>query len=218
MNTGAPEAPPSSWRKMPWTRVPFASLDFEATGLDFSRDTIISFGVVPVTKGRIDVGDSVYQLVDPVDVPLDTRAIPVHMLRPHDLAGAPSLEAAREALRAALGRRFLVTWFAEVEAAFLDKIFGGGRKRWMRRAVDVRRLVAALEGGDRGPLTLAACAERYGIPVANPHHALDDALVTAQLFLVTAAKLAQHGTLSVGELADAAPAPSPNLRRARPPW
>ena len=218
MSASEPEAPPASWRKMPWTQVPFASLDFEATGLDLTRDTIISFGVVPVTEGRIDVGDSVYQLVDPVDVPLDRSAIPVHMLRPIDLAGAPNLEAAREALRAALGRRFLITWFAEVEAAFLDKIFGGGRKRWMRRAVDVRRLVVALEGESHGPLTLAACAERYRIPVADPHHALDDALVTAQLFLVTAAKLADRGTKSVEGLVDAVAPAATNLLRVRPPW
>jgi DNA polymerase-3 subunit epsilon len=202
---------------MPWIKVPFASLDFEATGLDFSKDTIISFGVVPVTDGRIDVGDAVYQLVDPVDVPLDRRAIGVHMLRPIDLIDAPSLDAAREALRVALGRRYLITWFAEVEAAFLDKIFGGGRKRWMRRALDVRRLVAGFEGDEHGPLTLAECAERYAIPVANPHHALDDALVTAQLFLVMAAKLAERGIRSVDELGDVAPL-SPNLRRVRPPW
>ena len=217
MSSQAPAAPPSSWRKMPWTQVPFASLDFEATGLDFTRDTIISFGVVPVTEGRIDVGDSVYQLVDPVDVPLDRSAIPVHMLRPIDLADAPSLEAARAALRAALGRRFLVTWFAEVEAAFLDKIFGGGHRRWMRRSIDVRRLVAALEGEERGPLTLSACAERYRIPIASPHHALDDALVTAQLFLVMATKLAGRGTRSVQDLAGAEPLAPPILRRPRAP-
>lgn len=217
MSAGRPEPPPATWRRMPWTKVPFASLDFEATGLDFSRDTIISFGVVPVNEGRIDIGDSVYQLVDPVDVPLDTRAIPVHMLRPIDLAGAPSLEAAREALRAALGRRFLVTWFAEVEAAFLDKMFGGGSKAWLRRSVDVRRLVAALEGDDGGPLTLDACARRYRVPVASPHHALDDALVTAQLFLVIATKLGERGARSVGELQTAEAPRSPVLIRPRAP-
>ena len=218
MSSSAPKAPPAAWRKMRWMKAPFASLDFEATGLDFSKDTIISFGVVPVNAGRIDVGAASYQLVDPVDVPLDRQAIGVHMLRPMDLVDAPSLEAAREALRAALGRRFLITWFAEIEAAFLDKIFGGGRKRWMRRAVDVRRLVAGLEGDGHGPLTLASCAERYHIPVANPHHALDDALVTAQLFLVTAAKLRERGIRSVEQLAEVGPPAPENLRRARPPW
>ena len=201
---------------MPWTRVPFASLDFEATGLDFERDTIISFGVVPVNGGRIDVGAAAYQLVDPADVPMDHQAITIHGLRPMDLRGAPSLDAARAALRDGLGRRFLITWFAEVEAAFLDKVFGGGRKAWLRRAVDVRRLVAALEERDVG-LTLEACAARYGVPVASPHHALDDALVTAQLFLVVATKLAARGITSVKDLQAADVVRPPRMLRPRAP-
>ena len=217
MSAGRPQPPHATWRRMPWRKVPLACLDFEATGLDFARDTIISFGVVPVNEGRIDLGDSVYELVDPVDVPLDTRAIPVHMLRPIDLAGAPSLDAARQALATALHRRFLVTWFAEVEAAFLDKMFGGGRKSWLRRSVDVRRLIAALEGDDHGPLTLDACAKRYGVPVASPHHALDDALVTAQLFLVMATKLGERGMRSMGDLQTADALRSPTLIRPRAP-
>ena len=216
MKPGRPEPPPSAWRRTPWTHAPFASLDFEATGLDFERDTIISFGVVPINEGRIDIGGAAYQLVDPADVPLNHQAIAIHGLRPVDLRDAPSLEAARAALRDALGRRFLVTWFAGVEAAFLDKLFGGGCKAWMQRAIDVRRMVAALEGNDIG-LTLDACADRYGVPVASPHHALDDALVTAQLFLVVATKLAARGVKSVRDL-QAADAPRlPTLMRPRAP-
>ncbi|HET8526333.1 MAG TPA: 3'-5' exonuclease, partial [Actinomycetota bacterium] len=161
------------------------------TGLDLRRDTIVSFGLVPIREGRVEVGDSVYQLVDPGDVALSHASIAVHMLRPVDLKGAPSPEAARGALADALRRRFLVTWFETVEAAFLAKLFESGRKEWLRRSVDVRRLVIALLGdGEGGSLTLTAAAERFGVPVARPHHALDDSLVTAQLFLVTASKLA----------------------------
>ena len=217
MTGDRPEPPPPGWRRGPWSSVPSVALDFEATGLDFARDTIISFGTVPIAEGRIDVGGSVYQLVDPVDVTMDPRAITIHGLRPMDLHGAPSLEAARAALCEALRGRYLVTWFAEVEAAFLAKLFGGGSKAWLQRSVDVRRLVAALEGGKAGPLTLEACARRYGVPVASPHHALDDALVTAQLFLVITSKLAERGLRSIKDL-QAADAPrSPTLVRPRGP-
>lgn len=197
--------------------MPFISLDFEATGLDFARNTIISFGTVPIVDGRIDVGGASYQLVDPLDVELNPQAITIHGLRPLDLRDAPSIEAARAALGNALDRRFLVTWFAEVEAAFLAKLFGGRSKTWLRRSVDVRRLVVALEGGEGGPLTLEACARRYGVPVASPHHALDDALVTAQLFLVVATKLAARGVKSVKDLQAADAVRPPMMLRPRAP-
>jgi DNA polymerase-3 subunit epsilon len=217
--TGArPEPPPLGWRRRPWNAVPSVALDFEATGLDFARDTIISFGTVPIAGSRIDVGGSAYQLVDPVDVAMDPQAITIHGLRPMDLRGAPSLEAARVSLREGLGGRYLVTWFAEVEAAFLAKLFGGGPKAWLRRSVDVRRLVAALEGGEGGRLTLEGCAGRYAVPVASPHHALDDALVTAQLFLVIASKLAERGVWRIKDLQDATVARPPTLVRPRAPF
>jgi DNA polymerase-3 subunit epsilon len=197
--------------------VEYASLDFEATGLDFSKDRIISFGVVPILNGRVEVGESVYQLVDPGDVPPSRESVTVHGLRPIDLKDAPSATAARESLSAALSGRYLVTWWAGVEAAFLDKLFGGGVRSWFRRAVDVRQLVIALEGEGAARLTLTQAAEKYGVPVASPHHALDDALVTAQLFLVTASKMTQQNKGSVKELLRPSIASAPVMVRPRAP-
>ena len=216
MTRPMPAAPGSSRRKWSWTRLDFASLDFEATGLDFERDTIVSFGVVPIRRGRIEVGESVYELVDPGGVPPSPESVIVHGLRPVDLRGARSLDAAREALTAALEGRFLVTWWAPVEAAFLSKLFGGGAKTWLKRAVDVRKLVMALEP-EAGAMTLTQAADRFGVPVASPHHALDDALVTAQLFLVTASRLAARGRASFRDLQRAGPTELPVLTRPRAP-
>lgn len=185
----APFAPGRRLQRAPWRSVEFVSLDFEATGLDFRRDTIVSFGTVPVRGGRIDVGESIYELVDPGDVTPSPGSVVVHGLRPMDLVEAPTIDTAREILSAAIARRFLLTWWGSVEAAFLDKLFGGGPRLWQKRMVDVRDLVLALEGAAAAQLTLSEAAERFKVPVASPHHALDDALVTAQLFLVMATKL-----------------------------
>jgi DNA polymerase-3 subunit epsilon len=186
---GPPIGPERRLRRAPWRSVEFVSLDFEATGLDFRRDTIVSFGTVPVRRGRIEVGGSIYELVDPGDVTPSPGSVIVHGLRPVDLVEAPSVDAARETLSVAIARRFLLTWWGSVEAAFLDKLFGGGQRLWQKRMVDVRDLVLALDGTAAAQLTLSGAAEHYRVPVASPHHALDDALVTAQLFLVMAAKL-----------------------------
>jgi DNA polymerase-3 subunit epsilon len=192
-------------------------LDFEATGLDFAKDRIISFGVVPILNGRVEVGESVYQLVDPGGVPPSPESVTVHGLRPIDLKDAPPASAARDSLSAALAGRYLVTWWAGVEAAFLDKLFGGGVRSWFRRAVDVRQLVIALEGEAGARLTLTQAAEKYGVPVASPHHALDDALVTAQLFLVTASKMTSMQKGRVKDLLRPSLASDPVLTRPRGP-
>lgn len=185
---------------MPWRTVDLASLDFEATGLNFDRDRIISLGVVPIEEGRIEVGRSVYELVDPGEVELTPESVTVHGLRPVDVRGASSTDAARETLRQALAGRFLITWYATVEASFLAKLFATRPTRWMRRSIDVRNLVFGLLGAEAARLTLEQAAARFDVPVASPHHALDDALVTAQLFLVTASKLGSVGVRTPRDL------------------
>lgn len=114
------------------------------------------------------------------------------------------MDEAKEILARALSRRLLVTWYGSVEAAFLDKVCGG-RRAWLKRIVDVRKLVMALErlegtSGAAEEYTLEATSRRYAGPVASPHHALDDALVTAQLFLIVASRLAERGHRTVKRL------------------
>jgi DNA polymerase III subunit epsilon len=193
------------------------SLDFEATGLDFAKDTIVSFGVVPIRMGRIDVGDAVYELVDPGEVAPSPVSVTVHGLRPVDLRGAQGPEAARAALASLIAGRFLVTWAGGVEAGFLDVMYGGGVRSWLRRCIDARELMLALNDDPPASFTLTSVAERLGVPVASPHHAMDDALVTAQVFLVAGARLEASGVRTVRALQRTRRPESPALRRPRAP-
>jgi DNA polymerase III subunit epsilon len=191
---------PSAVRRADWRSSRYASLDFELTGLDVKRDRIISFGVVPVDGSRIEVGRSVYELVDPGDVQMSSRAVTVHGLRPMDVRGTNPVEAARRSLEDALGGRLLITWFATVEASFLGKLYRTRTRPWLRRCIDVRVLVARILGDEGARMTLEQAAERFGVPVASPHHALDDALVTAELFLVVATKFEAEGSGTARDL------------------
>ena len=188
-----PRPPPRHRRGARWRDVEYAALDFETTGLDLRNDAVVSFGVTPVIEGRIRMSGAIHQLIEP-RVPPSPRSQTIHELRPQDLAGSPTLEEARGALADALRGRVLLVWFAEVEMNFLRAIFGGLARTWRRRTIDVRNLAISVDGAPRSarlnlgyPLT--STAERFGVPVANPHEALDDALVTAQLFLVLVDKL-----------------------------
>ena len=197
-------APRRADRRHPWREASFVALDFETTGLDPARDSIVSFGVVPVLQGRVVLGGSIHQLVEP-HVPPSVRSQKIHELRPQDLAGSPRLEEAREVLHRALAGRFLLVWFADVEVNFLTAIFGGRRGTWRRRTIDVRNLAIEADGVPRSMRAqrgygLSWAAERLGVPVANPHEALDDALVTAQIFLVLTGRLPEVPNPTVADL------------------
>jgi DNA polymerase III subunit epsilon len=194
-----PRRPARSARGGSWRRAEFAALDFETTGLDRERDAIVSFGVVPVHAGRVVVGESVHQLVVPA-VPSSPESMLVHGILPQDLAEARPLAEASQILSRALAGRFLLTWFASVEIGFLARVYGH-RRAWVRRTIDVRQMVIRLEGMDQDVRqTLSSAAEHYGVPVDRPHEALADAMVTAQVFLVVAARLERRGLGSVRDL------------------
>jgi DNA polymerase III subunit epsilon len=188
-----PARPAWSLRSRPWREVEFASLDFETTGLDRERDAVVSFGVVPVRAGRVVVGEAVHQLVLP-EVPSSAESMRIHGILPKDLANAQPFSVAGQTLRLALAGRFVLAWFASVEIGFLGRVYGGRRRSWVRRTIDVRQMAIKLEHLDQDVRqSLSSAAERYGVPVANPHEALDDAMVTAQLFLVLADRLEERG-------------------------
>jgi DNA polymerase-3 subunit epsilon len=192
-----PPPPPRSEQRKDWRHGAFAALDFETTGLDFARDRIVSFGVVPIDAGVLDQARAVYDLVDPGPVAVSDVSFLIHGLGPAELRDASSAAAARDALRAALARRYVVTWNGVVEASFLGVLYGTSARQWLRRSIDVRRFVLALLGADAATLTLSQAAGRFGVPVRAPHHALDDAIVTAELFLATARELSSAGLGSI---------------------
>lgn len=196
-----------SWRPRgatSWREASFAVLDFEATGLDFSRDHVVSYGVVPIDGGRARLAGARYRVVKP-PVPLSVASIRVHGIRPAELEDAPPLEDVLDELVRALDGRILVAHAAGVELGFLDRIRRRHGRPRVRRAVDVLDLadeVASLEPHMREPPSehLAALASSYGVPVERTHHAFSDALTTAQLFLVLATRLERHGRGRVRDL------------------
>lgn len=174
-----------------WQQAEFASLDFETTGLDPVRDRIISFGIVPIRNARVVVGERIYREVSP-NIDPSPESVKVHGLRATDLREGHSIEEAASVLHRGLDGRFVVAWAAEIEAAFLARVFGRSARWWRRRIIDARVLAHSVErdgvGGARA-YTLSAVAERFGVPVHSPHDAFDDALTTAQVFLVAASAL-----------------------------
>jgi DNA polymerase III subunit epsilon len=201
-----PEKPTREARRQDWRTAELVALDFETTGLDPRSDDVISFGLVPVSGGRIDLSGARYQEVAPRVAPRHS-SIRVHHLRTQDLATAPPMAQVVDSFREGLAGRFILAWAAGVEITFLRRLFGGFNRTWRSRTIDVRTLIMALErdAAARGPenagrYALGSAAHRFGVPVEETHHALDDAFMTAELFLIAATRLAGSDRGTIGDL------------------
>jgi DNA polymerase-3 subunit epsilon len=173
----------------PWREADFAVLDVETTGLDLRRDDVISIGVVLMRGPRIST-DRWYQVVRPTR-PIGAEAMKVHALTPAEVEHAPGLPDVLDELRALVRGRVLVAHAAWVERAFLDRALASRRERLPAEIVDTAALSRACglrSMGTHEP-DLEDLARELGLPVHTPHHALGDAMTTAEVLMVLATRL-----------------------------
>lgn len=187
----------TGWRDARWCAV-----DLELTGLDPRRDEIIAIGAVPIDDGRAVLGGAYYSLARPGRAP-GRSSVLIHKLREADLVGAPALDRALDGLLAVLAGRWPVFHAAWVEEAFLGRAL---HRRGIRLPAGAdtevlgRRWLAARGEAAPGHITLGGLATRLGFTAETPHHALGDALTTAQAFITLAALLEGASPQTVGSL------------------
>ena len=189
----------------PWRSASFCVVDLELSGLDPRDDEIISFAAVPVDTARVVAGDSLYGVVRPTRT-LSAESILIHGIRDVDLVEAPPIDEAIQPLIAAMTGRTLVAHVAWVERAFLRRAFARQGIRLREPIIDtyeLGRLLSVLRGEDAAPRSLDELAGRMDLPVHRPHHALGDALTTAQVFLALATHLDAFAPETVRSLARA---------------
>jgi DNA polymerase-3 subunit epsilon len=186
----------------PWRQAGYCVVDLETTGLDPRRDDIVSVGAVPVVDGRVVVGRAIYRLVGNPRQLRDASVV-VHGLRPADLAGAPPWEETVDELLVALTGSVLVAHAAWIETGFLERGLRRRRVRAPRYVVDTAALARAtgvVPSGLPGEPALEALARRLGLPAHEPHNALGDAMMTAEVFLALTARLEGEASLTAWDL------------------
>jgi DNA polymerase III epsilon subunit-like protein/CBS domain-containing protein len=186
----------------PWREAGWCAIDLELTGLDPRADEIIAVGAVPVQEGRVILGEAFYTLVS-TEKRSGHAAILTHKLRAVDLADAPPVQEAIDGILDALRGRVPVFHAAAVERSFLSRPFSRRRVR-LPDAADTDVLGRAWlreRDGEAPPwLALAELSELLGQTGEPPHHALGDALSTAQAFIALASHLDREAPQTVGSL------------------
>ncbi len=184
---------PWPFRSPRWSEVVYWAIDLETTGFDARWDRILSVGMVPVRDGAIRCGERFYSLVRPGEgVRVDTEAIRAHHILPAELEGAPSLAEVLPEIHSRLAEGHPLVHFGRLDVGFLREAYRRAGRAWThRRAIDTVDLLVRLSKRDHfvdpsatpWPTSLAGARERIGLPPHTAHHALADAIATAELFL-----------------------------------
>jgi DNA polymerase-3 subunit epsilon len=185
-------------RRVPLAEARWLVIDCETSGLDASRDRLLSVGAVPVRDGRIHPGEAHAGLVRQA-APSDAANILVHGIGGDaQLAGKPQADVIA-GLEALIGEATPVGFHASFDAAVLQRA-GLRRRRWL----DLEPLAHALQPGERALRSLDDWLARFGIEHAGRHDALLDAFATAELFLVLLEAARRQGAACVADVLSAA--------------
>ncbi|MDX5377051.1 MAG: 3'-5' exonuclease [Halomonas sp.] len=185
----------------PIGEAPLVALDLETTGLDVQRHAIVSIGLVPFSLQRIPMAERRYWVVRP-SRPLSEASVTYHHITHSEVAEAPDLEAILPELLEALAGRVVVVHFRHIERPFLDEAIKERLGEGIRfPMIDTMSLEARLHRLSlwsrvrrwmrRPPVSirLGDSRRRYGLPDYQGHHAMIDALATAELLQ---AQVARH--------------------------
>ena len=179
-------------------RVNLLAIDLEMTGLDSSRDEIVSIGWVPINTGPhglgIDLKGCGHVLVQSEAVESVGHSATIHGIRDCDRRPGISLEQALEALFDSLAGRIPVFHHAPLDSAFIDRacrsIWNTG---WVSPTIDTlawhrQRQLRKNDASAANVTGLDALRRWHGLSPRSHHHALDDALSCAELVLILAAE------------------------------
>lgn len=163
------------------------AVDLETTGLHAHSDKIISIGSVLIRDLKIVLSSCHHQIINP-NIQMNQSAV-IHRITDDDLQSGIDLKAAFDELLLQLKGRSLLAHNAKVEQSFLNRACKElyGIELFLpvidTIAIEHARLTKTGHVLRKGELRLAACRNRYNLPVYKAHNALNDALACAELYL-----------------------------------
>lgn len=198
----------NAWRELPavseketLTQTRFIVVDVETSGLDARKDRLLSIGACAVEAARLRAGEN-YEIVLRRSEASEHENILIHGIGPQAQAAGESPEAALMGFLEFIGKYPLVAFHAGFDQTVLD--------RDLRETLGVRLLNPWLDLALLAPalvpearLTRAGLDDwlgYFGLRAHARHRAVDDAFVTAELFLVLLARARARGFSTVNRL------------------
>jgi DNA polymerase-3 subunit epsilon len=206
---GMRKLPPGVDPRTPITSVPYVVLDTELTGLDETKDSIISVGAVRMHGGKINLGETFYRLVSP-KTQFSAESVVIHEIMPSEVIEKPDIDTVLKEFLDFCGHDVLVGHFISIDLGFINRemkrIYREEMKasaldtfsmyEWLRKRQKCRDCFATPLTGYR----LYDIVKCFSIPVNGAHNALMDAFTTAELFQRFIPLILEAGANDIGDL------------------
>jgi DNA polymerase III subunit epsilon len=183
---------------MPLGRLPVLVLDTETTGLDVTRDRVVSIGGLRLVGGRMYRATSFDHLVNP-GMAIPPRSTAIHGITDPMVADAPAFPEVFAALDTVMAGTVVVGHQIAFDLAMLRAECARNGCVWSEPlSLDTLLLATSLLPG-LSSASLDAVAGELGVSVHGRHTALGDSLVTAEVFASLLPRLADQGVLTLGQ-------------------
>ncbi|EIF50801.1 MULTISPECIES: 3'-5' exonuclease [Sulfurovum] len=161
--------------------------DCETTGLNPAVDTIVSIGAVKIKGNKILTNEAIHIYVDQ-DKEIDHKSITIHQIRNCDLHGAIPIEEAIERFLFYVGNRSLAGYYLKFDVAMINKyikpMYGITlpNKQEEVSAIYYDKKISTIPQGNID-LRFDTILEDLDLPKLQAHDALNDAIMTALIYL-----------------------------------
>ncbi len=180
----------------------YTVFDTETTGLQPSAgDEIIQIGAARIVNNRLLRQEIFDQLVDP-ERPLKPESIQIHGITEDMLRGKPKIDVVLPAFHEFCADTVLIAHNAAFDMRFLQLKEARTGVRFTQPVLDTLLLSAVVHPHQESH-KLDDILGRLGIDIDCRHNALDDALVTAEVFLKLVPLLAEKEIITVRQALEA---------------
>lgn len=174
--------------------------DLETTGFHVQNgDEIIAIGAIAVRGERMIEEETFFSLCNPLR-PIPDDIVALTGIANEHVRDAPAVIDVLRRFFAFVGKRILVAHASAHDKAFLNHALWRTSKIHMTHRVLDTMIIAKWLEPQEMEYSLDALIQRHEIPLKRRHHALDDAWMTAQLWLNQVHQARVRNVQTLGEL------------------
>lgn len=165
----------------------YVVFDTETTGLNPKQDEILSIGAVKIKDNKI-LTSQTFEIFVKNSKEISSKSIEIHGIRPCDLQNATDVKDGIKEFLHFIGSRALIGYYLEFDVAMINKyikpMLGITLPNKMIEVSEIYfdKTIALIPQGNID-LRFDTILKNYGIPNMGTHNAVNDAIMTAMIYL-----------------------------------